>query len=75
MSIPEPLCLYLYGEIVWVGDRLELPFCPGHVVVGQPPYVLLVRAQVPRHQIEVAVYASGNFWLGARGRITRLPGH
>ena len=75
MCIPELLCLYLYSEIVWAGVRLELSFCPGHVVVGQPHYVLLVRAQVPCCQIEVAVYASGNFWLGARGRILLLPGH
>ena len=75
MCIPELLCLCPYSEIVWAGVRLELPFCPGHVVVGQPHYVLMVWAQVPRRRIEVAVYASGNFWLGARGRIPRLPGH
>ena len=75
MYIPELLYLYLYGEVVWAGVRLELPFCPGHVVVGQPRYVLMVRAQVPRRRIEVAVYASGNFWLGARGRIPQLLGH
>ena len=75
LCIHEPLCLYLYDEIVWAGDRLELSFCPGHVVVSQPHYVLLVRAQVPHHRIAVAVYASGNFWLGARGRIPWLPGH
>ena len=34
MYIPELLCLYLYGEVVWAGVGLELPFCPGHVVVG-----------------------------------------
>ena len=75
MCIPESLCLYLYGEIVWAGVRLEFPFCPGHMVVGQLHYVLLVQARVPRRRIEVAVYASGNFWLGARGHIPRLPGH
>ena len=35
MYIPELLCLYLDGEVVWAGVRLELPFCPGHVVVGE----------------------------------------
>ena len=48
MYIPELLCLYLYGEVVRAGVRLELPFCPGHVVVGQPRYALMVRAPVPR---------------------------
>ena len=75
MCILELLCLCFYGEVVWAGVRLELPFCPGHVVVGQPRYALMVRAPVPRHRIEVAVYASGNFWLGARGLILLLPGH
>ena len=73
--IPELFYLCLYGEVGRAGVQLELSFCPGHVVLGQPYYVLLVRAQVPRHQIEVAVYASGNFWLGARGCIPQLPGH
>ena len=71
----ELCCLYLYGEVVWAGVRLELSFCPGHEVVSQPHYVLMVRAQGPRHQIGVAVYASCDFWLGVRGRIPRLPGH
>ena len=75
MYIPELLCLCLYGGVVWAGVRLELPFCPSHVVVSQPRYTLMVRAPVPHHRIEVAVYASGNFWLGARGRIPRLLGH
>ena len=73
--IPELFCLCLYGEVVWVGVRLELPFCPGHKVVAQPHYMLMVRARGPRRQIGVVVYASGNFWLGARGRIPLLPGH
>ena len=74
MYIPELFCLYLYGEVIWAGFRLEYPFCPCHVVVGQPRYALMVRAQVPHRRIEVVVYASGNCWLGARGRIPRLPG-
>ena len=44
MYIPELLYLYLYGEVVWAGVRLELPFCPGHEVVSQPHYMLMVRA-------------------------------
>ena len=75
MYIPELLYLYLYGEVVWAGVRLELSFCPGHEVVGQPHYVLMVQARGTHRQIRVAVYALGNFWLGARGRIPRLPGH
>ena len=72
--MPELLCLYLYGEVVWAGVRLELSFCPSHVVVSQPRYALMVRGPVPRRRIEVEVYASGNFSLAARGRITRLQG-
>ena len=75
MYVPELLCLYLYGEVVWASVRLELQFCPGHVMVGQPCYALMVRGPVPRRRMEVEVYASGNFWLGARGRIPRLLGH
>ena len=55
--IPELLCLYFYGEVVRAGVRLGLPFCHSHVVVGRPRYVLMVRAPVPRHRIEVADYA------------------
>ena len=69
--IPELFYLCLYGEVVWAGVRLELPICPGHVVVDQPHYALMVRPPVPRHRIEVPICASGNFWLGARGRIPR----
>ena len=64
MYISEMLYLYLYGEVVWAGVRLELPFCPGRVVVGQPRYALIVWAQVLRRLIEVAVYTLGNFWVG-----------
>ena len=45
--IPELLCLCLYGEVVWAGVHLELPFCPGHVVVGQPHCALKVQAPAP----------------------------
>ena len=75
MCILELLYLYLYGKVVGVGVRLELPFCPGHMVVGQPRYALMVRGPVPRRRTEVEVYASANFWLGTRGRIPRLLGH
>ena len=68
MYIPELLGLYLYGKVVWAGIRLELLFCPSLVVVGQPHYVLTVWAQVPHHQIEVAICASGNFgWTPEAG--------
>ena len=36
MYVPELFYLCLYGEVVRAGARLELPLCPGHVVVGQP---------------------------------------
>ena len=65
MCIPELLCLYFYGEVVRAGVRLELPLYPGHVVVGQPHCAMMVRAPVPHHRTKVAIYASGNFWLGA----------
>ena len=71
---PRFFSFCLYGEVVLAGVRLELPLYPGHVVVGQLRYTLAVRGPVPRRRIEVEVYASGNFWLGARGRIPRLPG-
>ena len=51
MCIPELLCLYFYGELVRTGVRLELPLCPGHMVVGQLHYVLVGWAPVPRHRI------------------------
>ena len=75
MYIPELCYLCLYGEVVRAGVQLELPLCPDHVVVDQLHYTLMVRAQVPRRRIEVAVYALGSFWLGARGHIPQLPGH
>ena len=75
MYIPELFYLCLYGEVVRAGVRLELPLFPGHVVVGQPHYVMMARARGPRSQIGVVIYALGNFWLGAQGPIPRLPGH
>ena len=45
MYIPELLYLYLYGEVVWAGVRLELPLYPDHVVVGQPRCAMRVRAR------------------------------
>ena len=59
--IPKQFCLCLYGEVGRVGVWLELLFCPSHVVVDHPHYALIARAQVPRHRIEVAICASGNF--------------
>ena len=78
MYIPELLCLYLYGEVVWTGVRLELSFCPGHVVlyqVRQPQYAWVVWAPTSRRRIGVETCASGNSFLVARGRILQLPGH
>ena len=78
MCIPELFFLCLYGEVVRAGIWLELPFCPGHVVVGrvrQPRYARVVWAPAPLRRIGVAAYASGNSLLGIRGRILRLPGH
>ena len=75
LYIPELLYFRFYGEVVRAGVRLEVPLCLGHVVAGQPHYALVGRASVPRHRIVVTICASGNFWLGARGRIPRLPGH
>ena len=72
---PRFFSFCLYGEVVLAGVRLELPLCLGHVVVDQPHYVLTVQAPTPRRPIEVAICASDNFWMGARGRIPRLPGH
>jgi len=72
--IPELLCFYLFGEAVQAGVRAALPFYLSHAVVGQPHYALAVLAPVPRHRIEVAICALGNFWLGVRVHIPRLPG-
>ena len=74
VCIPELLCFFLFGEVVPAGAQAELPFYLGRAVVGQPYYALVVPAPVPRHQIEVAICASGNFLLGVRVRIPRLPG-
>ena len=74
VCIPELLCFYLFGEAVPAGVQAELPFYLGHAMVGQPHYTLVVPAPAPRHRIEVAICASGNFWLGIRVCIRRLPG-
>ena len=55
----------LYDEAGRAGVRLELPLYPDHVVVGQPHCVMMVWAPAPHHQTEVAICASGDFWLGA----------
>ena len=75
MYVPELFYLCLYGEVGQAGVHLELPLYPDHVVVGQPHCAMMVRALAPRHRTKVAICASDNFWLGARGRIPRLPGH
>ena len=75
VCIVKLLCFYFYGEVVRGGVRLELPLCPGDMVVGQPHYALVGRAPAPRHRIGVTICAPGNFWLGARGHILWLLGH
>ena len=75
MYNPELFYLCLYGEVGLAGVRLELPLCPGHVVVVQPHYTLMERARGPRRRIEAVACASGNFWLGAGCRIPHLLGH
>ena len=64
--IPELLFFYLFGEVM----RAGLPFCLGHASVGQ----MVVLVPRPRHRIGVTTYALGNFCLGVRVRIPRLPG-
>ena len=73
--IPELLYFCLFGEVVQASIHLEVPLCPGHVVVGQPYCTLVGRALAPRHQTVVIVCTLRSFWLGARGHIPRLPGH
>ena len=74
VCIPELLCFYLFGDALSASVRAELPLYLGHAEVGRPHYALVVLALLPRHRIEVAICASGNFLLGARVRIPRLPG-
>ena len=61
MYMPELFYPCLYTEVVRAAVRLELPLCPDHMVVGQPHCVLTAWAPTPRHRIEVAICASGNF--------------
>ena len=56
------------------GLRADTPLCLGHEVSGQPHHALVVWALMPPPRVEVATCALGNFWLGARDRIPRLPG-
>ena len=64
MYNPELFYLCLYGEVGRSGVRLELPLCPDHVVVSQPHCTMVVCAPAPRQRTEVAICASGSFWLG-----------
>ena len=75
MYSPELFCLRFY-EAVGRAVRPELPLypdqevvdpphCPDRVVFSRPRYTREVRAPVPHHRTEVAICASGNFWLGA----------
>ena len=42
--IQQLLSLFLYGGVVQAGVQLELPLCPGHIVVGQVGQQCYVRA-------------------------------
>ena len=64
MYNPELFYSCLYGEVGRSGVRLELPLYPDRVAVGQPRCAIMVRAPAPHHRTEVAICASGNFWLG-----------
>ena len=57
--------LCLCDEAVLAGVRREVPFCPDHVVVGQPHCAMVVCIPAPPRQTEVAICALGSFWLGA----------
>ena len=57
--------LYLCDEAGQAGVRRELPFCPDHVVVGQPHWTMVVCIPAPPRQTEVSICALGSFWLGA----------
>ena len=45
--------------------RHELSFCPDHVVVGQPHYMMEVCILTPPRQTKIAICVLGSFWLGA----------
>ena len=53
--------LPLYPDHEVVGP----PHCPDRVVVDRPHYAEEVWAPAPHHRTEVAICASGKFWLGA----------
>ena len=75
MYIPELFYLCFDVEVGRAAVRHELPFCPDRAVVGPPhcPDLAVfvphcageVWAPAPHHQTEVAICASGKFWLGA----------
>ena len=61
MYDPELFYLYFVVGVRRAAVRLELPFYPDHVVVGQPHYVMGVCAPAPRRRTEVAICTSGSF--------------
>ena len=71
---PGPWCHFLIGDGVRARVRADTLLCLGHEVAGQPRRVLVVWALMPPPRLEVAICGLGNFWLGARVRIPRLPG-
>ena len=64
MYNPELFYSCLYGEVGRSDVRLELPLCPDQVVVDLPHCAMMVWAPAPSRRTEVAIYASGSFWLG-----------
>ena len=72
MYSPQLLFPCLVGEGVRAGVRLDVPFCPVHVVVGsvdQPDCILTVLAQRPRHRIVAVACVWDNFLFGAQSHI------
>ena len=75
--ILEPLTLYPYSEVVWVGVWRGWLLCHAHVVadlVHQHGRVLTVWARGPRRQIVVVADALDNSLLGVEGHTLRRPG-
>ena len=57
--------LCLCDEAVLAGVRCEVPFCPDHLVVGQPHCTMEECIPAPPRQTKVAICDLGSFWLGA----------
>ena len=55
MYVHGLIYLYLCNEAGRAGVRRELPFCPDHVVIGQPHCAMMAWAPTSRHRIEVII--------------------